>query len=54
MQTERVAPYDLRGGSSSTANAFDTSALAAGTHVLVAEATLSDGSKEVVAAYFVK
>ncbi len=34
LKTERRAPYDLQGGSSSAANPFDTTDLADGAHTL--------------------
>ena len=54
MQTESWAPYDLRGGSKSNANAFDTGSLANGAHTLTVEALLSSGGTEIVTVYFTK
>ena len=50
--TERSGPWDLAGGSSSTANPFDTSTLAAGTHTLTAAIELTGGGTQVTTATF--
>ena len=53
--SEGWAPYDLCGGSTTSANAYDTAMLASGVHTMTVEATLYDGSgTEVVTVYFTK
>jgi hypothetical protein len=45
LKTERRAPYDLQGGSSSAATPFDTTDLADGAHTLRSLVDLRDGSQ---------
>ncbi len=49
---ERLAPYDLAGGSVAHAKAFNTNKLSAGAHTLSAEILFADGSSEVVSVPF--
>jgi hypothetical protein len=49
---ESAAPYDLMGGSTSTARPLDTSGLADGQHEVVGQVTLTDGSTATVRATF--
>jgi len=49
--TEKSAPWDLMGGSSTVANPLDVSRLAAGTHTVVARADSSTGPVEVRASF---
>ena len=44
FQTENIAPFDLRGGSGSDANPFDTTELSNGDHTLSVRVLLNDGS----------
>ena len=54
VQTERVAPYDLGGGTVDEARPFDLSTLATGPHQLEARVRRSDGSSVLVTADFDK
>ncbi len=49
---ETSAPYDFAGGSTNAANAFNTTAVGNGTHVITAAIQFSGGSTEVVEATF--
>ncbi|WP_129336408.1 glycoside hydrolase family 26 protein [Cellulomonas endophytica] len=51
---ERTAPWDFLGGSTTVANPFDTSTLAAGSHTLTISVTYTDGSKQVGRASFTR
>lgn len=51
-QVERFAPYDFAGGSTATANAFDTTTVADGTHTVTAVLVAADGTQHVAAATF--
>ncbi|MFC5381923.1 Kelch repeat-containing protein [Aquipuribacter nitratireducens] len=51
-RTEKSAPFDLNGGTSSTAVPFDTRALADGLHSVTARSTLVDGSTRTTSATF--
>ena len=52
IQTENREPYDFRGGSSNSANAFDTDDLSNGNHSIRADVTFSNGSTDSVTANF--
>ena len=52
VQSERLAPYDFAGGSTSLAKPFDANGLAGGSHTITAELPLADGSSVVVSATF--
>src|SRR5215217_6299381 len=43
-QTEKVAPYDFAGGSTTTANPFDTSMVSDGSHQISAKISFNDGT----------
>jgi hypothetical protein len=51
-RTERTAPWDFNGDTTSGPRAWDTSTVADGAHRITAEATLSDGRKQRVEAKF--
>lgn len=51
-RTEKAAPYDLAGGSVSTANPLDTTKLPDGEHVVTAKVYLSGGGAEVASSKF--
>ena len=42
--TEKVAPYDFAGGSTTVANPFDTTKISNGSHQITAKITFSDGT----------
>ena len=52
ISTDTSAPYDLMGGSLSTANPLDTRKTPDGTYETVAKVTLNDGSSQTVKATF--
>ncbi len=52
FSTEGVAPYDMKGGTATTAVPFDTSTLAEGEHTVAAAIDKSAGGTEVVEARF--
>ena len=54
VQTERSAPYDMGGGTTAEARPFDLSALAAGSHEVMALVRRGDGSTAPVTATFDK
>ena len=49
-QTEGYAPYDLAGGTTTSANPFDTSTLSDGTHIFSARIYMPGGGSETVSA----
>ena len=52
FRTENFAPFDLKGGSAKTPNAFDTTTLSDGDHNITAEVQLKNGDTEFVVATF--
>ncbi|MEX2377993.1 MAG: G8 domain-containing protein [Dehalococcoidia bacterium] len=52
-QVENNSPYDMAGGSSRLANAFDTESLPDGSHRVTALVSLADGGSEVLTETFV-
>ncbi|MEX2377992.1 MAG: G8 domain-containing protein [Dehalococcoidia bacterium] len=52
FQVENIAPYDMAGGTTSSANGFDTSLLAEGQHSITALIELGDGGSETVSSSF--
>lgn len=51
-QVEKLTPYDFVGGSTSTANPFDTTKVSDGSHTITAKVTLSDGTTKTASASF--
>ncbi|MBC8122345.1 MAG: hypothetical protein H7Y22_10965 [Gemmatimonadaceae bacterium] len=51
-KTENVKPYDFAGGTSSTANPFDTATVVDGSHTITAKIILLDGATQVLNATF--
>jgi hypothetical protein len=52
LQTENTAPWDFAGGSTTTANAYDTRKLSNGAHSITASITLTSGATVVTTASF--
>ncbi len=52
FQLETLSPYDLRGGSTSSANALDTSKLSDGIHTVTARIRYTSGSEKISTATF--
>ena len=51
-KVEREAPFDFKGGTLSTANPWDTTTVADGTHTISAKLYLSDGTTKTISSSF--